>query len=83
MGFPGGSVVKNLLANGGAPGDTSLIPGSGKSSGGGNVNPLQYSCLKSSMDRSSLAVYSLWCCKEFDMTERLSMHTCICIYTNN
>ena len=40
-GFPGGSVVKNLPAN---VGDTGLIPGSGRSPGGGNGNPLQYSC---------------------------------------
>ena len=40
MGFPGGSVVKNPSANAGATGDMSLIPGSGRSSGGGNGNPL-------------------------------------------
>ena len=40
MGFPGGSVVKNPPANAGATGDVSLIPGSGRSSGGGNGNPL-------------------------------------------
>ena len=40
--FPGGSVVKNPPAN---AGDTGLIPGSGRSPGGGNGNPLQYSCL--------------------------------------
>ena len=32
MGFPGGSVVKNLPANAGAAGDVDLIPGSGRSS---------------------------------------------------
>ena len=48
MGFPGGSVVKNLPAN---PGDMGLIPESGKSPGEGNGNPLQYSCLGNSMDR--------------------------------
>ena len=32
-------------------GDTGSIPGSGKSSGGGNGNPLQYSCLGNAMDR--------------------------------
>ena len=47
MGFPGGSVVKNLPAN---TGDAGPIPGSGRSSGGGNGNPLQYSCLENSMD---------------------------------
>ena len=41
-GFPGGSVVKNLPAN---AGDVDLIPGSGRSPGEGNGNPLQYSCL--------------------------------------
>ena len=30
-----------------------LIPGSGRSSGGGNSNPLQYSCLENSMDRGA------------------------------
>ena len=34
-------------------GDTGLIPGSGRSPGGGNDNPLQYSCLESSMDRGA------------------------------
>ena len=32
-------------------GDSSLIPGSGRSPGGGNGNPLQYTCLENSMDR--------------------------------
>ena len=50
MGFPGGSVVKNLPANAGATGDAGLIPGLGKFPGEGNSNPLQYSCLKSPMD---------------------------------
>ena len=35
-------MVKNLSAN---VGDTGLIPGLGRSPGGGNGNPLQYSCL--------------------------------------
>ena len=47
-GFLGGSVVKNLPAN---TGDSSLIPGSGRSPGEGNGNPLQYSCLGNSIDR--------------------------------
>ena len=45
MGFPGGSVVKNLPANAGDSGDTGSIPGLGRSPGVGNSNPLQYSCL--------------------------------------
>ncbi|CAN0531103.1 unnamed protein product [Rangifer tarandus platyrhynchus] len=49
-GFPGGLVVKNLPAN---AGDTGLIPGSGRSPGEGNGNPLQCSCLGSPMDRGT------------------------------
>ena len=45
MGFPGGSVVKTPPANAGDTGDSGLIPGVAKSVGGGNSNPLQYSCL--------------------------------------
>ena len=44
-------MVKNLLANARDTGDTGLILGSGRSPGGGNVNPLQYSYLKNPMDR--------------------------------
>ena len=33
--------------------DTDLIPGSGRSPGGGNGNPLQYSCLENSMNRGA------------------------------
>ena len=42
IGFPGGSVVKNLPVS---AEDAGLIPGSGRSHGEGNSNPLQYSCL--------------------------------------
>ena len=45
-GFPGCSVVQNLLVNAGDTGDASWIPGSGRSPLGGNGNPLQYSCLR-------------------------------------
>ena len=47
-GFPGGSEVKKLPAN---AGDVGLIPGSGRSLGGGYGNPLGYSCLENPMDR--------------------------------
>ena len=52
-GFPGGSLVKNLPANAGDVGDVGLIPGLGKSPGGGNGDPLQYSHLENSMDRGA------------------------------
>ena len=50
MVFPGGLVVKKLLAN---AGDRGSIPGSGRSPGEGNGNPLQYSCLENPMDREA------------------------------
>ena len=53
VGFPGGSVVKNLPAMQGDSGDAGLIPGSGRSPGEGNGNPLQYSRLENSMDRGT------------------------------
>jgi len=54
-------VVKNPPVN---AGDTGLIPGLGRSPGGGNGNPLQYTCLENSMDRGAW-----WATKELDMTE--------------
>ena len=50
MGFPLGSVVKESACNAGVAEDTDLIPGLGRSPGGGHGNPLQYSCLENSMD---------------------------------
>ena len=46
-------MVKNLLANAGDARDMSSIPGSGRSPGGGNGNPLQYSCLERPMGRGA------------------------------
>ena len=45
--------VKNLPANAGDTEDLSLMPGSGRSPGGGNGNPLQYSYLENPMDRGA------------------------------
>ena len=50
MGFPGGSVGKNLTAK---AGDVGLIPGSARSPGEGNGNPLQSSSLGNFMDRGT------------------------------
>ena len=49
----GGSVVKNLSANAGDVREAGLIPGSGRSPGGGHGNPLQYSCLENPLDRGA------------------------------
>ena len=48
-----GTVIKNLPANAGDTGEVGLIPGSGRYPGGGNGNPLQYSCLENLMDRGA------------------------------
>ena len=49
-GFPCGSVGKESACN---AGDLGLIPGSGRSPGEGNGNPLQYPCLENLMDRGA------------------------------
>ena len=46
LGFPSGSVVKNTPANAEDAGDMGSDPGLGRSPGGGNGNPLQYSSLE-------------------------------------
>ena len=51
LGFPGGLTVKIPPASAGDSGDEGSMPGLGRSPGGGNGNPLQYSCLENSMDR--------------------------------
>ena len=48
--FPGGSVVNNLPVN---AEDSGSIPGSGRSPGEGNDNPLQYPHLENHMDRGA------------------------------
>ena len=66
MSFPCGSDGKESACNAGDPGS---IPGSGKSPGEGNGNPLQYSC----HGQRSLESYSAWGLKDSDMTERLTL----------
>ena len=62
-------VVKSLPANAGDLRDMSSIPGSGRSSGGGHGNPLQYSCLRNPMDRGAWWVTnSLHCTAEMNTT---------------
>ena len=60
-------VVKNPPANAGDRRDLGSIPGSGRSSRGGHVNPLQYSCLENPMDIGAWqsTVYGV---AELDMT---------------
>ena len=70
MGFPSGSVVKNPPAN---ARDAGLISGSGRSPGGGNSNPHQYSYLQNPMERRAWWARSMG--SESDTTEQLSTHT--------
>ena len=65
MRFPG-SDGKESSCNVGDPG---LIPGSGRSPGEGNGNPLQYSWLENPMHRVACWVNSPWGHKELDTTE--------------
>ena len=51
LGFPCSAVVKNLPYNAGHTRDAGSIPGLGRSTGVGNDNPSQCSCLKNSIDR--------------------------------
>ena len=57
LGFPGGSDGKDPACN---AGDLGLIPGLGRSPGGGHGNPFQYSRLENPHGQRSLAGYSLW-----------------------
>ena len=56
-GFSGSSAGKESACNAGDPGS---IPGLGRSPGGGNGNPLQYSCLENPHGQRSLVDYSAW-----------------------
>ena len=67
-GFCGGSDGKVSAWN---AGDLGSIPGSGRSPGEGNGNPLQYSCHGQFHGWRNLVGYFPWGCKESDMTEKL------------
>ena len=74
-GFPGGSDGKKSACN---VGNLGLIPGLGRSLGGGNGNPLQHSCLQNPHGQRSLVGYHPWGYKESDTTERLSTQHSTC-----
>ena len=68
-GFPAYAVAKNLPAN---AGDLGLIPGPGRSPGGENGNPPQYSCLENLMDRGAWWTTVHGVAKKSDMIEPLN-----------
>ena len=69
MGFPDGSDSKESTCN---AGDLGLIPELGRFPGGGQGNPLQYSCLENPHGQSCLVGYNPRGGKESDTTEQLS-----------
>jgi len=74
MDFPSGSAVKESTCNAGAVGDVGSIPELGKSPGGGNGNPLQYSCLENPMDRGAWWATVHRVAKSWTQLKQLSMH---------
>ena len=69
---PNGSVAKEYACNIGDTGNTSLIPGLGRFPGGGNGNPLQYSCLGNPMDSGAWWATVHGVAKSQDTTEHVS-----------
>ena len=63
--------MAQMVKNACNAGDLGLIPGLGRSPGGGHGNPLQYSCLENPHGQRSLGGYSPWGRKESGMTEQL------------
>ena len=70
-GFLGVSLINNLPAS---TGEMDSIPTSGRSPGGGNDNPFQYSCLENPMDREIRQTTVHRVTKESDTTERVSTY---------
>ena len=79
MDLAGGTRGKEPTAQCRKLGDSGLIPGLGKSPGGGHGNPFQYSCLENPLDRgaSRVAVHGV---AESDTTEMLYHGTCTALY---
>ena len=67
-------MVKNQPASAGVSGDMGLIPGSGRSPGEGNGNPLQYSCLGNHTDREAWWATAHRVAKSWIQLKRLSTH---------
>ena len=66
-------MVKNSPANAGDAEDMGLIPGLGRSSGGGNDNPFQYSYLENAMDRGAWWVHGVTKSRMVPVPEQQSM----------
>ena len=75
VGFPGSSEGKASACN---VGDLGLVPGSGRSPGEGDGNPLQYSCLENSID-GGLVGHSPSDPKESHMTKHFTTYESGCL----
>ena len=71
-------MAKDLPANSGDARDRGSISGSGRSPGGRNGNPLQYSCLGNSMDRGAWWATDHGVTKVLDMTQQLNINYMYC-----
>ena len=76
LGFPIGSDSKESACK---AGDLGLIPGLGRSPGGGHSNLHQYSCLENPPGPRRLAIYNPGDCKVSDTTEQLCVCVCVCV----
>ena len=74
-------VVKNPPVYAGDIRDAGSIPGSGRSPGEGNGNPLQYSCLENPMDRGAWRATVRGVTKSQTRLKRLNMHARIYVFT--
>ena len=77
--FPGGSEVKASAYN---EGDLGSIPGSGRSPGEGNGNPLQYSCLENAMDGGAWWATALGVAKSLTRLSNFTFFHFLLNYTN-
>ena len=75
-------MVKNLPANAGNVRGSSLIPGSGRSPGKGNGNPLQYSFLENLTDRGAWRAMVHRFAKSRTLLKQLSMHAYMHVHTH-
>ena len=74
-GLPQGHSSKESICNAGGAVDSGSIPGLGRSPGGGNGNPLQYSCLENPMDSGAWHATVQGVTKSWTGLKHLSMHT--------
>ena len=86
--LPGWHSGKEFACNAEDLGDTGFIPGSGRCPGGGNGNPLQYSCLGNPTDRGTWQAQSMrsqrvghnWACTHTHTHSYIWVYICVYIY---